>query len=171
MRKNIQKCAHRTLSKVAVTIWSHGALPVMRTFRSFCMGSFLLYIENLVFATDFCIFSIIGMGSDCLMYPSFADLDRWGTAAVFWVIVCGKIYWKLSDKGDNKEKNAEILRKMGPNQSKIEILAKFFKFSNHWLLTVRNLFWNENKVFISKISSKKIVPVRFARVLPRVTIW
>jgi hypothetical protein len=40
------------------------------------------------------------------------------------------MYWKLSDKGDNKEKNAEISRKLGPNESKIEILAKFFKFSN-----------------------------------------
>jgi hypothetical protein len=42
----------------------------------------------------------------------------------------GKMYWKLSNKGDNKGKNAIVLRKMGPNESKIIILAKNFNISN-----------------------------------------
>jgi hypothetical protein len=128
-----------TFKSCCDVIVTRGATQYKR-FCSFCMGSFIVPIENLVLAVVFCNFSII----------RFADLDRWGTVAVFWVIVCGIMYWKLSDKGDNKEKNAEFSRKLGPNESKIEILAKIFKFANHWLLTVRNWFWNVKNVFIPK---------------------
>jgi hypothetical protein len=56
----------------------------------------------------FCSFSIIEMGFDCFTYSRLDYLDGWSTVAVFWVIVCGKIYWKLSDKGDKKEKKTRL---------------------------------------------------------------
>jgi hypothetical protein len=93
----------------------------------------------------------------CFTYPGSADLDGWGTVAVFLVIVYGKNYWKLSDKVDNTEKNAKGFGNLGPNEAKIEILAKNFKFSNSFKLILKC-----EKSFHFKISSKKIVPVRFA---------